>query len=584
MVSARWVKSQHAPGKMSVITPSVSGPWAGLTSEHIDFTTLQQLTPGWCRTCITPGEYWGDAKLMTSPFRSSWHTTWQTLSSIKTGVVLIISVVIFSAAGTIILQRPMTDPDDMTRAYSPAMLRFLDVTGLTDIFHTRWFIALMILVSLSIVAASVQRFPNAWRYFARPYKSPDESFRKVLPTQAQIPLANNDNDEEQGLSAAERAFRHMGLKAERIVRTDSFSLFSERNRISEMAVYIVHASLLLIFLGFIVDSVYGWRAFLVLSPGTASNQVETKDGSKRTIPFSIRCDGTGEETYADGSPKRWWSKLAVVDGGREVSRKEIVVNDPLVYHGLRFYQATYGRTGKLDQLILNATPANGKATPQEISLAMSQTVALDVDTSVQLAEFIPDFVVQDGRVYARSNDVTNPAVHLIVTSKKAKGSVSVNVWLPQMPGIDENASSPYTFDPKDLKTGLYTGLQVSHEPGQWAVWAGVVLMGIGLTFVFYVVHMRFWVVPVVDARGRTALWIGGTANRNRDAFELKFKNVVEQIQKELKRELAASVEAPATISGTTISGTTISRTTISGTTIAGSVSPATEEVYGTRKS
>ena len=487
---------------------------------------------------------------MAPSLRSAPRKIWQTLSSIKTGVVLIILVVIFSAAGTVILQRPMTDSDDMQRAYSPAMLRFLDVTGLTDIFHTRWFIALMVLVSLSIIAASLQRFPNAWRYFARPYKSPDESFRKVLPTQAQIPVA----DEELGLSAAERAFRHLGLKTERIVRPDSFSLFSERNRISEMGVYIVHASLLLIFLGFIVDSVYGWRGFLMLSPGTASNQIELKDGSLRTIPFSIRCDGTGEDTYADGTPKRWWSKLAVVDGGREISRKEIVVNDPLVYQGLRFYQASYGRTGKLDQLILNATPASGTTrTPQEISLAMNQTVALDADTSVQLVEFIPDFVVQDGRVYARSKDVVNPAVHMVVTSKKANSSV--NVWLPEIPGIDENASSPYIFDPKDLKTGLYTGLQVSHEPGQWAVWAGVVLMAIGLTFVFYVVHMRFWVVPVLDARGRTVLWVGGTANRNRDAFEHKFKNVVEQIQKELKPELVASAHARATsISGTTTAG------------------------------
>lgn len=487
---------------------------------------------------------------MTPSLRSASRKIWQTLSSIKTGVVLIILVVIFSAAGTVILQRPMTDADDLQRAYSPTMLRFLDAAGLTDVFHTRWFVALLILVSLSIIAASVQRFPNAWRFFARPYKSPDEGFRKALPTQTQILI----NDEEQGLSAAERAFRHLGMKTERIVRTNSFSLFSERSRISEMAVYIVHASLLLIFLGFIIDSLYGWRGFLMLSPGTSSNQIELKDGTQRTIPFSVRCDGTGEETYADGSPKRWWSKLAVVDAGREVTRKEIVVNDPLVYQGLRFYQASYGRTGKLDKLILNAIPATGATRdPQEISLSMDQTVALDADTTVQLVEFIPDFVVQDGRVYARSKDIANPAVHLVVTSKKT--NASVNVWLPEIPGVAENASSPYTFDPKDLKTGIYTGLQVSHEPGQFAVWAGVVLMAIGLTFVFYVVHLRFWVVPIIDASGHPVLWVGGTANRNRDAFDLKFKRVVEQIHKELQLAVVAPAlsQVPST-SGTTIAG------------------------------
>jgi len=476
---------------------------------------------------------------MAPSLRSAARSTWKTLSSIKTGVVLIILVVIFSAAGTVILQRPMTEPDDMARAYSPAMLRFLDITGLTDVYHTRWFLALMAMVSLSIIAASVERFPNAWRYFVRPYKSPDDSFRRVLPIQAHVAIT----DEEQGLSAAEHAFRHMHLKSERIVRPDRFSLFAERSRISEMAVYIVHASLLLIFFGAIVDGLYGWRGFLMLTPGSSGNQIEMRNGASRTLPFSIRCDGTGEETYTDGTPKRWWSKLAVVDGDREVSRKEIVVNDPLVYQGVRFYQASYGRTGKLDRLILNSIPRNGVGNAQEISLGPNQIVSLDGETKVQVAEFIPDYVVQDGHVYARSNDVVNPAVHLIVTS--AKSEKVVNFWLPEIPGIAENSSSPYNFEPKDLKTGVFTGLEVSHEPGQWAVWSGVLLMAIGLTFVFYVVHVRYWVVPVQDGRGNLALWIGGSANRNRDAFEQTFKRLVERIEKELKPKFEEAAEKPA---------------------------------------
>jgi cytochrome c biogenesis protein len=480
---------------------------------------------------------------MALSLRSTPRKVWQTLSSIKTGVILIILVVIFSAAGTVILQRPITEADDMQRAYSPQMLRILDAIGLTDVFHARWFVALLILVSLCIIAASVERFPNAWRYFARPYKSPDDHFRKALPAQAQLPI----RDEEQALSAAERAFRSMRLKPERIVHPQSFSLFAERNRISEMAVYIVHASLLLIFLGGIVDALYGWRGFLMLTPGTQSNTVELRSGNTRSIPFAIRCDGTGEETYSDGTPKKWWSKLAVIENGREVVRKEIVVNDPLVYAGLRFYQASWGRTGELDHLVLTATPLSGTTRqPREISLALNQSVELDSDTSVELAEFIPDYVVQDGHVYTRSNDVSNPAVHMIVTSKKV--NTSVNVWMPEIPGVAENAASPYTFQPKDLKTGYYTGLQVSHEPGQWFVWAGVVVLGIGLTFVFYVVHMRFWVVPVVNANGDMVLWVGGAANRNRDAFEEKFQKLVAKIREELQTELESAPAPEASTS------------------------------------
>ena len=120
---------------------------------------------------------------MPAGFRTFAHKTWRTIASIQTGVVLLILVVILSAVGTIVLQRPVTEPDEMQNAYSPQALRILDSVGLTDVFHSWWFLGLVALVSLSIVAASVDRFPNSWRYFSRPYKYPDESFRRALRPQ-----------------------------------------------------------------------------------------------------------------------------------------------------------------------------------------------------------------------------------------------------------------------------------------------------------------------------------------------------------------------------------------------------------------
>ncbi|MFZ0993309.1 MAG: cytochrome c biogenesis protein ResB, partial [Candidatus Sulfotelmatobacter sp.] len=325
---------------------------------------------------------------------------WQTLGAIKTGVILLILVVILSAAGTVILQRPATEVDEMQRAYSPQVLRLLDGLGLTDVFHAWWFVLLLSLVSLSIIAASVQRFPNAWRYFSRPYKSPDETFRKALRHHVLIPI----EDEEAALSVAGRVFQKAGFKPERIVHENSFSLFGERSRFSEMAVYIVHASLLLIFLGGIIDALYGWRAFVTLGQGEQSSQVQPQNGAKRNLPFAIRCDGAGQENYADGSPKRWWSDLSVLKDGQVVLRKQIVVNDPLVYQGVRFYQASYGKTGKIDKLVLTAIPRDGGA-PKDLTIGLNEAVPLDSDTTVRLVEFIPDYVVSDGQVYARSNDL-----------------------------------------------------------------------------------------------------------------------------------------------------------------------------------
>lgn len=453
---------------------------------------------------------------------------WRTLASIKTGVILLIVVVILSAAGTLILQRPMTEPDEMRRAYSPQVLRVLDFVGLTDVFHSPWFILLLVLVSLSIIAASLDRFPNVWRYFSHPYKSPDDSFRRALPSHRHFPIP----DEETGLVAAERAFHKMGLRSERVVGTDRLSLFAERNRMSEMAVYIVHASLLLIFLGGIVDGVFGWRGFVSLVPGQQISQVPLSDGASKQLSFSLRCDGAGQENYADGSPKRWWSKLAVLENGREVQKTEIVVNDPLVFRGVRFYQSSYGSTGELAKLLLTATRASNGET-REIALALGQSVELDAQTSVRLARFVPDYVVRNGQVYTRSDAPENPAVQMFVDSKKT--GKSVEVWLPPIPGFAHNEDSPYSFKPRDLQLGYFTGLQVSHEPGQWAVWAGCLLMGVGLATAFYLVHMRFWVVPVRDAQGRLTLWLGGTANKNREAFQDKFARLADRVQEEIKQ-------------------------------------------------
>src|SRR5271157_2396776 len=460
------------------------------------------------------------------------HKTWRTIASIQTGVVLLILVVILSAVGTIVLQRPATEPDEMQSAYSPQALRILDAVGLTDVFHAWWFLGLMLLVSLCITAASIDRFPNSWRYFSRPYKYPDESFRRALHPQKSLAIA----DEESGLVAAERALHSMGYKPERMIREDHFSIFAERSRISEMAVYIVHASLLLIFFGAIVDGLWGWRGTLNLNEGQTSNIVELRDGTTRMLPFAIRCDSAGQENYKDGTPKKWWSNLAVVEGGQDVKKKQIVVNDPLLHSGVRFYQSSYGPNGKVDKFSLVATPSSGSGQKQEIGLALNDTVSLDADTTVRFAEFFPDYAVRDGQVYRKSNELENPAAHLVVTSKRA--GKDFDVWFPPLDEVADNSKAPYQFqatDPDPLKMQHFTGLQVSHEPGQWGVWSGVVLLGIGLAFVFYVVHMRFWVVPVCDRKtGKCLLWIGGSANRNRDAFEQRFHDLVALVEAELK--------------------------------------------------
>jgi cytochrome c biogenesis protein len=465
----------------------------------------------------------------------------KTFANLRTGVVLLILVVIASALGTVILQRPATDPDELSQAYSPATLRFLDRVMLTNVFHSWWFLTLLGLVSLSILLVSIDRFPNAWRFYARPYRKTDRHFRAALPNRVELPITNA----EDGLNAAERALKKLGWPAERVAYKNEPSLYSERHRFSVMAVYIVHASLFLIFAGGIIDGLFGYSGFLMLHKGQTDNVIELRSGGKKHLPFAVKCYAAGQENYADGSPKKWWSKLAVVQNGKEVRSKEIVVNDPLVYQGLRFYQSSYWLDNRrVDSLQIAWVAKDGKETP--LQLQMNQPVALDGDATVSLVDYIPDAFVRDGQVFKKSDDIENLAFGLEVKNR-ATAEVT-RVWLfPAQGAVLGGENLNYQFknptSAQDIAWVAVTGLEVSHEPGQWLVWAGVLFMSAGLGVAFYMVHMRLWIVAIPNANGKLVLWIGGQANKNRDRFEQKFNDVVEGIRTELARASVAQQSA-----------------------------------------
>jgi len=472
----------------------------------------------------------------------------KTFSNLRTGVVLLILVGAAAALGTFILQRPATDPDKLARAYSPTTLAWLDRLGLTDVFHTWWFLTLLGLVSLSIILVSIDRFPNAWRFYARPYRKTDSHFRSALPNKIELPITNSGD----ALNAAERALKKSGWPVERISDKHEPSLYSERHRFSVMAVYIVHASLLLIFAGGIIDGLFGYSGFMALEKGQTSNRIELRTGGIRQLPFAVKCDGAGQENYADGSPKRWWSKLKVVEGGRDIKSKEIVVNDPLIYNGLRFYQASFGSTGKLSGLKVTLTPENGGS--REITLEMNEPMQLDAGTSVTLAEYIPDFFIRDNQIFKRSDDPVNPAFRLQV--KDIATASETKLWMfPAYNAAAQGEYTKYKFEFRDMQMGYYTGLEVSHEPGQWLVWAGCLLMGFGLFVAFYLVHMRIWIATVINPRGNLVLWVGGQANKNRDRFEQKFNELVDNIRTELEGAEVVPLSAKRQKPELTLAGT-----------------------------
>lgn len=456
--------------------------------------------------------------------------TFRVLASLKTGITMLILVGIACATGTFILQRPLTEPENMVRAYSPQTLQWLDRLRLTDIYHAPWFVLLLAALGVSIVCASIDRWPKAWKMIARPYMRTDVHFRSALPMQAHFPVANAS----QALMAAEKALKSAGWRPRRVVENDEVSIYAERHLASIFAVYVVHASLLLILAGGILDAIYGYHGYVTLKKGQSTDQIELRTGETKKLPFTLRCDGAGQENYADGSPKKYWSDLVVLENGRETMKKQIIVNDPLVTSGIRFYQSGYGQSGDLESVRFQVTTPGGAMLP--VTVTGNTAAPLADGSTLRVANFIPDAAVREGQIYARSNSLENPAFELEITSPKTAAAERLWMIPTQQPVVQAKGSGITVGIQKfeDIQTVPFTGLQVSHEPGQWAVWAGCVLMAVGLIMAFYLVHQRYWAVAYDDAKtGATILWIGTAADKNREHFQERFDELADEVRKQV---------------------------------------------------
>jgi cytochrome c biogenesis protein len=430
-----------------------------------------------------------------------------------------------------ILQRPMAREGQIEQIYAPQTVRILNALGLLDVFHAWWFILLLGLLGANITLASLERFPRAWRLFARPHMMADEWFVRQLPFQKEIPLGFHAPAE--ALSIASQKLSELGYSPKPKV-LERGALYVEKHRAARLAPYLVHASLLIIFAGAIIDGLWGFRGFISLTPGARTQSVEpmTAPGAAHRLGFALRCDGVGMEKYPDGSPKQYWSQLAVEENGREVTRKTISVNDPLTYKGVRFFQASYGSAGTPHKLVFEASWAEqggSQQPPRTFTLRPGKPARLDDQgTQVELAEFIPDLVLEGNQIASRSDEPRNPAIQLAVT---LPGGKQASVWIfPKAPEMAPPNDSGINFQLRDLEMEYLTGLQVAHEPGQNLIWGGCLLLTAGLMMALYMSHVRMWGVVGRDRKGRPALLLGGQPSKYRESFEKRFNELTGELE------------------------------------------------------
>lgn len=445
----------------------------------------------------------------------------RSLSSVKFGIGLMIVLATATILGTLIVQAPMAEPGQIEQLYAPQTRLVFEVLGLFDVFHSRWFIALLGLLCLNITFASIDRFPGTWQYLRHPQKELDESSIQAL----ELHSTQTQSIEPKQLEAAiHDRLRNQGFKVYRSANGMRTVVFGEKGEYSRLAVYVVHASLLLIFIGAMIDSIFGFKAYLSLVEGESSDRADLRtSNASLQLPFHIRCDAAGVEQYADGTPKKWWSDLVILQNGQPVSRKQILVNDPMDYGGIRMFQSSFGSTGTPREFVLIVKP---KEEPQgkifSFPLRPGEVARLEgLNISVRVLQFIPDFTMNGSEIHSRSNEPNNPALQLEVTQSDGK---QWKTWAFQnMPDFHGTPGLPYDVRFESVRMNHFTGLQIAKQPGQNVIWAGCFLMVVGLIVSFYFSHQRVWALIRTNDPGKSLLWLGGNSSKNMLGFQKKFR-------------------------------------------------------------
>jgi cytochrome c biogenesis protein len=434
--------------------------------------------------------------------------------SLKLTIFLLISLAILSIIGTLIKQNAPSV--EYIQRYGIGLFNVLDFFNLFDMYRSGWFRTILVLLVVNLVACSIQRFPAVWNQIFRGpgAKELGDSMLKTLPYVERIKLSNRGGMKEDEIrSFLKRIFKD----PQRIEGESSVTFYAEKGRFSRLGVYITHLSILIILIGALAGSLYGFRGFVNILEGESVDQLylrEKDEDIAKPIGFSIRCDDFRVTFYdlkrAEKIVKEYMSDLTVLENGKEVMKKTIEVNHPLHYKGLAFYQSSYGA---IHDLAIGVQWKNKKETAL-LKVSEGGTVPIP-NTPASL------------RVLKYSDQVHNFGEGVQVVLFKPNQEPRPFWLLKGYPKFDEQRNDEFILSIEEVIEREYTGLQVTKDPGVWIVWAGCSLMIIGLIVSFFFSHQRVWVRIPKTPTGEIVL--AGSTNKNRVGFEKTFHHLGERV-------------------------------------------------------
>ena len=469
------------------------------------------------------------------------------ISSVRFGVSLLITLVVLSMIGMLIMQQNVQGFDTYFASLTPAERLVYGRLGIFDIYHSWYFNLILLVLSLNIILASIDRFPSAWSYIVKPKTW---ATKKWLMTQQQSETVDIPNaDIDDAIATVRSVFEKNGLKTVVSEKHGNRYVFGERGKINRIGAYIVHVALLTLFLGHFVALQTGFDADVRMVPGDKTDQIQMiqfdldkKEKFNVQLPFSLTCTDIQQKLIDPrGSidvtnTLDWRTQMRVDDPAYGTSIADISMNKPFNYRGYRCFQAQTIPVGNARAITLDITSqANGEK--QQLSIPRLGDATLPDGTNVEFAEFMPDFAFNnEGKPDTRSGDYNNPVAVLNVTPPNGErtrvfafaGNIAENIPVGAPKAgykwrLSEYEKSPYAHI-----------LSIKYDPfnGAFIAWyfGGFGLIA-ALGFVFFFSHKRVWALFEQGTEGSTQVILGGNANRNHVGFEERFSRIVTDLKR-----------------------------------------------------
>jgi len=435
---------------------------------------------------------------------------WDFFCSLKLSILLLILLAVTSIIGTVIPQG--APPPEYLQTISQTKLLVYQKLGFFDMYHSWWFILLLYLLTVNLVACSIKRLPRVWKIISEPALVLDEGLERSMSNSHTFKMSGD----AEALRDKMTAFFRTEFAEPVMTEVDGeYHLFAQRSPYSRLGVYVVHLSIIIIFIGAMIGSFFGYKAFVNIVEGTGTSTVYTRSEKPIELPFTVKCEKFSVAFYDNGAPKEFKSILSVIDNGKTViDKRPIVVNDPLSYKGITFYQSSYGPAG--DSIFTFEIKSRNGGAPAKVIAHQGHPDKLPNGYSLQVLE-----ATQDVKPFMPQFSGPAARVELV----PPKGEPQTFIVFRDYPELDAKRGGDLIVTYKGSEDKFYTGLQVAKDPGVWVVWAGCTLMVLGIFMAFFMSHRRLW---ARISKGHVVL--AGSASKNQPAFELRFQDLVDKLK------------------------------------------------------